>query len=131
MHDNARMADPSIEFFEELRRRGHEPRLRGATGTLRFELVEGKKIERWLVTLSKGDVQVARRGGTADCVLRVDRKLFDRLASGELNGVAAVLRGEFQAEGDWRLLVHFQRLFPGKSPAAPKRARAGYSRRPR
>jgi hypothetical protein len=127
--ENARVSDPSTEFFEGLRKRGHEPRLRGATGSFRFELVDGKTIERWLVTISRGDVQVSRRGGTADCVLRADRKVFDRLASGELNGVAAALRGEFHAEGDWRLLVLFQRLFPGKAPTAPKRARAGYSRR--
>jgi hypothetical protein len=56
--------------------------------------------------------------------------VFDQLASGELNGVAAALRGEFQAEGDWRLLVLFQRLFPGKDPSAAKqKKRAGYARR--
>jgi putative sterol carrier protein len=121
--------DATTKFFEELRKREHEPRLRGATGTYRFELVDGKKIDRWLVTFSKGDVTVSRRGGTADCVVRADRALFDRLASGELNGVAAALRGEFEAEGDWRLLVLFQRLFPGKAPGTAKRSRAGYARR--
>lgn len=122
------MTDPTTEFFEELRSRGHEPRLRGATGTYRFELVDGKKIDRWLVTFSKGDVTVLHKGGDADCIVRADRALFNRLASGELNGVAAALRGEFQAEGDWRLLVLFQRLFPGKAPP-PKERRAGYARR--
>ena len=121
--------DATTHFFEELRKRQHEPRLRGATGTYRFELVDGKKVDRWLVTFSKGDVTVARRGGAADCVVRADRALFNRLASGELNGVAAALRGEFEAEGDWRLLVLFQRLFPGKARSAAKRPRAGYARR--
>jgi putative sterol carrier protein len=125
------MADATTEFFEDLRRRGHEPRLRGATGRFRFDIVQGKQVERWIVTVNRGDLQVSRRGGAADCVLHVDRKVFERLASGELNGVAAALRGEFHAEGDWRLLVLFQRLFPGKAPATPsKRQRAGYSRRP-
>jgi hypothetical protein len=122
------VADPTTEFFEALRARGHEPRLRGATGMFRFELVEGKKIDRWLVSVQKGDVTVAHRGGEADCVLRVDRAVFDQLAAGELNGVVAALRGEFHFEGDWRLLVLFQRLFPGKDPSAAKRSRAGYSR---
>jgi len=121
--------DATTHFFEELRKRQHEPRLRGATGTYRFELVDGKKVDRWLVTFSKGDVTVSRRGGAADCVVRADRALFNRLASGELNGVAAALRGEFEAEGDWRLLVLFQRLFPGKAPSVAKRSRAGYARR--
>jgi putative sterol carrier protein len=123
------MTDPTTEFFEELRERGHEPRLRQATGTLRFELSKGKAIDRWLVTVKKGDVTVAHKGGMADSVFRADRALFDRLASGELNGVAAVLRGELVAEGAWRLLVLFQRLFPGKAPSPEKQPRAGYSRR--
>jgi putative sterol carrier protein len=123
------VTDPTTQFFEELRERGYEPRLRQATGTLRFELAKGKTIDRWLVSLRKGDVTVSHRGGEADCIVRADRALFDRLASGELNGVAAVLRGELVAEGNWKLLVLFQRLFPGKPPSRPTRSRAGYSRR--
>jgi putative sterol carrier protein len=123
------MTDPTTEFFEALRERGHEPRLRQAKGTFRFELTKARKIDRWLVTLNRGDVTVLHRGGDADCIVRADRAVFDRLASGELNGVAAVLRGELVAEGNWKLLVLFQRLFPGKPPSPAKRSRAGYSRR--
>jgi SCP-2 sterol transfer family len=129
MKDNETMSDHTAEFFDSLRRRGYEPRLRRATGTFRFELLDGKQIDRWHVSVAKGDLTVARRGGAADCVLRMDRALFDRLASGELNGVAAALRGEFAAEGNWQLLVLFQRLFPGRASVAHKRKRAGYSRR--
>jgi len=123
------MTDPTTEFFESLRERGHEPRLRQATGTFRFELTKAGKIDRWHITLKRGDVTVLHRGGDADCIVRTDRAVFDRLASGELNGVAAVFRGELVAEGDWKLLVLFQRLFPGKAPSPAKRSRAGYSRR--
>jgi len=123
------MTDPTAEFFEELRARGHEPRLRQAVGTFRFELAKGKTIDRWLVSVKKGDVTVLHRGGAADCIVRANRASFDRLASGELNGFVAVLRGELVAEGNWKLLVYFQRLFPGKAPSAPNRSRAGYSRR--
>ena len=129
MKDSDGMSDPTAEFFEALRRRGHEARLRRATGTFRFELVDGKKVDRWHVAVSMGDLTVARRGGAADCVLRMNMAQFDRLASGELNGVAAALRGEFAAEGDWQLLVLFQRLFPGKASETSKRSRAGYSKR--
>ena len=123
------MTDPTTEFFEELRSRGHEPRLRQATGTIRFELSKGKTIDRWLVSVKKGDVTVLHRGGAADCIVRANRTLFDRLAAGELNGVAAVLRGELVAEGSWKLMVLFQRLFPGKAPSPKKRAGAGPSSR--
>ena len=123
------MTDPTATFFEELRVRGHEPRLRQMTGTFRFELTKGKVVDRWHVSVEKGDVTVSHRSGAADCIVRASRAVFDRLASGELNGVAAVLRGELVAEGNWKLLVLFQRLFPGRAPSAGKRSRAGYARR--
>jgi putative sterol carrier protein len=123
------MTDPTAEFFEELRSRGHESRLRQATGTIRFELSKGKTIDRWLVSVKKGDVTVLHRGGPADCIVRANRTLFDRLAAGELNGVAAVLRGELAVEGSWKLMALFQRLFPGKASSPKKRARAGPSSR--
>ncbi len=46
--------------------------------------------------------------------MRADKAVFDKVASGRLNAVAAVLRGDLQVEGDWRLLVRMQRLFPGR-----------------
>ena len=48
--------------------------------------------------------------------------MFDKVAAGKVNAVAAVLRGDMQVEGDWRLLVRMQRLFPG--PRAARRRRA-------
>ncbi len=44
--------------------------------------------------------------------MRVDKTVFDGIASGEVNPVAAVLRGSMGMEGDRELLVLFQRLFP-------------------
>ena len=123
------MTDPTAEFFGELSERGHEPLLQKATGTVRFDLVDGKRTDRWLVTVRKGDVAVSRRNVRADCVMRADKAFFDRVATGELSAVAAVLRGELAVEGDWRLLVLVRRLFPGP-PGTPKKGRAaGYARR--
>ena len=51
----------------------------------------------------------------ADCVVRVDKKLFDGIAAGEVNAFAALLRGTVDIEGNPELIVLFQRLFP--SPA--------------
>ena len=123
------MTDPTTEFFGELGRRGYEPLLKKATGSARFDLVDGERTERWFVTVDKGDIALSRKNAAADCVLRADKALFDRVATGELNAVAAVLRGELAVQGDWRLLVLVQRLFPG-SPSARKRGgAAGYARR--
>jgi putative sterol carrier protein len=109
------MPDPTAAFFEGLDRSGHEPLLEKTTGTLRFELTSGKQEAPWFVTIKKGDVAVSRADGTADCVARTDKTLFDGIVRGEENAMAAVLRGAMETEGDPELLVLFQRLFPGPS----------------
>jgi putative sterol carrier protein len=117
------MADATAEFFGELGGRGHEPLLKRASGTLRFDLRDGKRVDRWLVAVEKGDVTVTRRNVGADCVVSADRALFDGFASGKTNATAALLRGAVGVEGDLQLLVLFQRLFPGP-PRARKRRRS-------
>jgi putative sterol carrier protein len=108
----AMTSDPTAEFFAALGSRGYEPLLRKAKGSARFDIVEGRRTERWLLRIDKGDIGVSRRNAAADCVLRVDRATFDRLAAGELNFMAAGLRGELAVSGDPKLLVLLQRLFP-------------------
>ena len=110
-------------LFEELGRRGHEPLLEKISGTIRFEIVDGKQTERWLVSIDKGDVSVSRKNVRADCTLRADKAVFDRVASGEMNAMAATLRGDIALEGDSELLVPFQRLLPGP----PRRRRKLHS----
>jgi len=119
--DQQTATDPTAAFFEALARRGHEPLLDKATGTTRFDVVDGRKTERWLVTVDGGTIAVSRRNVAADCVIRGDKALFDRIASGKSNAVAAVLRGDVDVQGDWRLLVRMQRLFPS-SPASLRSA---------
>ena len=123
------MADSTAEFFDELGRRGHEPLLQKASGSVRFDLVDRKRIDRRLVVLDKGAITVSRRNTAAECVIRADKALFERVATGELNAVAAVLRGDLTVDGDWRLLVLVQRLFPGPRRARGRRRPAGYARR--
>jgi putative sterol carrier protein len=106
--------DPTERFFAELEAREHEPLLRKASGVMRIEVVDGKRTQRWLVAVDKGDLSVSRGPGEASCVVRAQKAVFDKLASGRLNAVAAVLRGDLTVDGDWRLLVRMQRLFPGR-----------------
>jgi putative sterol carrier protein len=115
--------DPTERFFAELAERGDEPLLRKASGSFRFDVVEGRRTRRWLVTVDKGALRVSKRGGDATCVVRADKKVFDRVAAGRLNAVAAVLRGDLAVEGDWRMLVRMQRLFP--SPPRPRKRVSG------
>ena len=106
-------ADPTERFFAELGTRNHEPLLRKATGSVRFDIVDGKRTRRWVVVVDGGDIAVSQGRSEATCVVRADKSVFDRIASGRLNAVAAVLRGDLAVGGDWRLLVRIQRLFPG------------------
>ena len=122
------MPDPTTQFFEELGSRGHQPLLKKISGTVRFDLTHGKEIERWFVTVAKGDLSVSHKNVGADCVVSMDRGLFDGIASGKTNATAAMLRGAMDVEGDVRLLVAFQRLLPG-SPGSRETPHAGYARR--
>ena len=121
--------DPIARLFDELAERAHEPLLEKTTGTFRFDLTSGKKLERWLVTIDKGDITVSRRNAAADCVIRCERALFERIAAGETNAMAAMLRGEIEIEGDLGLLATVQRLLPGLQSSRDPRHAAGYARR--
>jgi hypothetical protein len=118
------MADATAEFFEQLGRRGHEPMLENASGTVRFDLKDGQKTDRWLVSISKGDLAVSRRNLRADAVVSADKALFDGVAGGKTNVLAALLRGAMAVEGDIQLLVLFQRLFPGPKRTRTRRTKA-------
>ena len=106
------MADTTADFFESLRLRGHEPLLEHTKGTLRFEIGEDGDVAHWLVSVDKGDVRVSHARRRADCTVKAPKRVFDGLASGEINANAAVLRGTVVVEGDAELLTRFQRILP-------------------
>jgi putative sterol carrier protein len=109
------------EFFDQLGSRGQEPRLAKAKGTARFDVANGSRTERWLLTIDKGDIAVSRKNAAADCVVRANKAFFDGAAAGERNFFAGVLRGEATVEGDPKLLVLLQRLFPRPSDRRRRR----------
>jgi SCP-2 sterol transfer family protein len=117
------MGEATSDFFEGLGSRGHEPLLETTTGTLRFDLLNGNKTERWLVSIDHGNVDVSHKNVTADCNVRATKELFDRVVTGDANAFAATLRGELVVEGDTRLLVRFQRLLPGPPRGVSPRSR--------
>lgn len=111
--------DPTASFFADLAARGAEPLLQKATGRTRFEIVDGRHTRQWVVSVDKGRLEVIPGGSDAACVIRAEKGVFDRLVTGRSNAIAAVLRGDLQIDGDWRLVVRMQRLFPG--PRASRR----------
>jgi putative sterol carrier protein len=106
------MADATAEFFDGLSRRGNEPLLGKLRATVRFDIVDRKRTDHWLLGLNDGAIDVSRSDGDADCVIRSDKAAFDQVASGRTNAMAAFLRGALTLEGEPRLLVRLQRLFP-------------------
>jgi predicted lipid carrier protein YhbT len=107
------MSEATEQFFEELSGRGHEPTLARVTGRVRFDIVHGKHTRHWLVTIDRGDITVARKRGKADCTISADHDVFDRLALGQDNAMAATLRGALICAGDVDLMLAVQKLFPG------------------
>jgi putative sterol carrier protein len=120
-------ADPTARFFDELAARGDEPLLQKASGSTRFDIVDGKRTLHWLVSVDRGKIAVSKQKASADCAIRTQKAVFDKVAVGGMNAVAAVLRGDMAVEGDWRLLVRMARLFP----ASPGSLRSAARRRRR
>lgn len=106
------MTTAASAFFANLAARGHDPVLGSTKGTVRIDLAEGSSIDSWWVGIDDGSIRVSRDEGDADCTVRTTPATFDALASGHTGALAATLRGELEIEGDPRLLVRFQRLFP-------------------
>ena len=123
------MIDATTKFFEKLARRGHEPLLKKVTGTMRFDLAQGTRTDHYVVAVKHGSVALSDENVEADCVVRADRSLFDAIASGEENLMAAVLRGALTYQGDEHLLLAFQRLFPGPPSSRARQSTASSGRR--
>ncbi len=131
------MTDSTAEFFQELGHCGHEPLLEKGRGTVRFDLVDGTRIARWLVTLDEGDVSVSRKDAAADCVVRAERTLVDAMASGQQQRIdrahlddgrwtaSAFLLERCPRDTDATAARHWPRLPSGQDRRTGKRARTG------
>jgi hypothetical protein len=118
---------PTDTFLRGLAAGGPQPLLAHASGTLRFDLDRAGQVEHRYLTLGDGAVTVAPADADADtgadAVIRGAATTFDGMATGTVNAMAAVLRGELIVEGDLSLVFLLQRLFPsppgGDAPATP------------
>jgi putative sterol carrier protein len=106
-------ADPVTEFFAKLDEPGHLATFEGDSAAVRFDVLGGKKVERWHVSIANGEVTVTRSTGPADATVRIDRRLLEEMVTGRLNAQAAFLRGLFACEGSVGALMMFQRCLPG------------------
>jgi len=118
--------DPTAELFESIKRRKYVPALRNQSGTIRFDLRHDSQVDRWVVEIRNGDIDVARgQDREGHCVVYGEKAVFDRIARGEENANVAFFRGEILVEGNFHLISAIERLFPGPRNAFdPRAARA-------
>ncbi|MBQ0904043.1 SCP2 sterol-binding domain-containing protein [Micromonospora sp. U21] len=106
------MTEVTERFFESLPARAPEILGGLADGALQIDLTTGDRTEHWLVRMRPGSVHVSRHRGPADAIWYSSMALFDRLVTGEAQGVAAVLRNESTFSGNVVLFLAFRRFFP-------------------
>lgn len=117
------MVDPTTDFFEALKRREYDARVRMVSGTLSFDIDGSEGQGPWFVAIDRGGINVSREPREPDCVVRAGRALFNGIVAGEDNAIAALLRGAVTADGDLQLLIQFQRLMPPPPGARDPRQR--------
>jgi SCP-2 sterol transfer family len=109
----AAAADPVTQFFAVLDQPGHLATFEGNSATVRFDVMDRHKTERWHVSITRGDVAVTHSSGPADATVRIDRGYLGEIVTGRLNAQAAFLRGLYECEGSVAALMMFQRCLPG------------------
>ncbi|MET8277818.1 SCP2 sterol-binding domain-containing protein [Micromonospora sp. NPDC005174] len=109
------------EFFERLAAACRDPRFSKVCGSVRFDIRDGDDLEQWLLVIDHGELRVAQSGEPATTVIRVSGQVAEAMARGEVNGLAAIERGEILVDGDLALALRVGRLFPraGQSDAGP------------
>jgi SCP-2 sterol transfer family len=106
-------SDPISQFFADLAQPGHLATFESESATLRFDVPDGSRTERWYVAVNDGDVSVARQGGQTDAIVTTGRPVLEAIVAGRLNAQAALLRGLVQCQGSMAALMTFQRCLPG------------------
>jgi putative sterol carrier protein len=99
-------------YFDALARQGFQPALRHIGAAVRTDLVHDDRTDHWMVRIDHGRMSVSREDGDADCVIRTDEETFGRIVTGEVNALAALMRGMVLIEGDEELILALQRTLP-------------------
>lgn len=102
-----------VGFFERLQEQVHDPRLAKMQGSIRFHLQDGAETKQWLLSVDHGHMYISKRKRLpADTDVFADSELFKQALRGETHLTPAILRGEVRIQGNWRLPLMLERLFP-------------------
>ncbi|MEU7755228.1 SCP2 sterol-binding domain-containing protein [Micromonospora sp. NPDC049101] len=99
-------------FFERLTVAGQDPRFEKVCGSVRFDIRDGAQLEQWLLVIDHGRMRVTRSSDPATTVIMVSAQVAEAMARGEVNGLAAITRGDIMVDGDLGLALRLGRLFP-------------------
>jgi len=106
------MGKSARELFGGVGPEGHEPRLAGTHGTVRFE-VRGAGC--WLLRIDDGRYSIHEGSGNADLVVVSDEEDFSEVMEGRHNFITAALQNRLEASGDLGLLMRFQAVLRSRA----------------
>ncbi|SCG67883.1 SCP2 sterol-binding domain-containing protein [Micromonospora humi] len=110
-------------FFDRLSAVGYDARLGKVSGSVRIDIRVDGGLRHWRLEIDRGHLRVTRDGGPASAVITTSERTAEAMASGGMNGLAAINRGEILVDGDLGLALRIGRLFPepdaGDRPDGP------------
>lgn len=106
------MGEATERFFASLPARAPDVIVGPIDGTLQINLTAEDRTEHWHLVLQERHVEVRRAQLPADAVWESSLELFDRLATGRAQALAAMLRNDTTLRGDLLLFLTFRAFFP-------------------
>ena len=86
-------------------------KLRGMDTTILFDL-SGEENEQWTVTIQDGEIDVAEGNvGSPAITVQITRADLKALIEGDLNPMAAFMKGRLKVTGDISMAMQLQKLF--------------------
>ncbi len=105
---NSEIAKQALEALSES---ADAEKLRGMDATILFD-ISGKEEEQWTVTINDGQVSVEEGSvGTPTITVEATAEDLKALVKGDLNPMAAFMRGRLKVKGDMSMAMQLQKLF--------------------
>ncbi|MDG4800249.1 SCP2 sterol-binding domain-containing protein [Micromonospora sp. WMMD980] len=112
-------------FFDQLSAVGYDARLGTVSGSVRIDIRADGGLRQWRLDIDRGHLRVTRDGGPASAVITTSERTAEAMATGGMNGLAAITRGEILVDGDLGLALRIGRLFPTRPQAVGPDGDAG------
>jgi len=99
------------ELFAQMPNHVNKSAIEGVNKTVQFNITGDEEAEYYIV-VDDGEVEIDEgQADEPDATINTPSDVWLKVSSGELNGAAAFMSGQFQAEGDFMLLMSMQNWF--------------------